>query len=154
MKITQFNRTACRMLGDAIEQALQEVAEEYGVSIKRKGGSFMPSNYTIKLEASVVTNDGIVLSREVENFKNYCHDYNLEQGDLYRVFTVNGANYRLKGLSTRSGKFPILAVSLKNGKTYKLPERMVQKALHRTVKKEVPQWNPLSSIDHSLNLSH
>jgi len=85
-------------------------------------------------------------AREVEDFKDYCHDYNLEQADLYRVFAINGTDYKIKGLSMRSRKLPILAVSLKNGKTYKLPERMVQKALHRTVKKEVPQWSPLSSI--------
>jgi len=147
MKIIQFDRKTCRMLGDAVENALQKVAEEYGVSIKRKGGSFMPTNYTIKLEASIIGQGGVVLSREAENFKHYCQIYNLEPSDLDKTFTAeNGVGYKIKGLSTRSSKCPIIAESLKNGKTYKLPERMVQRGLGRTIKKEVPQWNPLSSI--------
>ena len=152
MKITHFDKKACVLLGNAIEQALEKVADEYGVSIKRKNGSFMPSNYTLKLEASVIASDGIALSKEVEDFKDYCHDYNLEQADLYRVFSVNGISYKLKGLSIRSRKHPILALNLKNGKTYKLPERIVQKALYRTVKKEVPQWTPYNRVDYSLKL--
>jgi hypothetical protein len=147
MKITQFDKEACRTLGTAVEQSLQKVAEEFGVSIKRKGGSYSSTNYVIKLEASVIGKGGVVLSREAEDFKNYYKMYNLELSDLGKTFTSeDGVQYKIKGLSTRSGKYPILAENLSNGKTFKLPERMVQRGLGRKVKPVEKLWESRSSI--------
>ena len=148
MKIDQFDKPTCLILGAAISDALQTVANEFGVSIKRKGGSYSSTNLTIKLEAAVIGVNGVVLSKEVENFQRYCKSYNLEPTDLGETVYIDGIRYKISGLSPRSRKFPVLAKSLKNGKTYKFPERTVRKALGRKVEKEIPPWTPLSSIDN------
>lgn len=146
MKITQFDKQSCRTLAIAVEEALQKVAKEFGVSIKRKGGSYSPTNYTVKIEASIIGKGGIVISREAEDFKSYCQMYNLKPTDLGKTFTSDdGVKYKIKGLSTRSRKYPIIVKNLNNGKTFKFPERMVQRSLGRKVKVVEPLWNPRSS---------
>ena len=147
MKITQFDKPTCKTIGMAMEQALQKVGEEFGVSIKRKSGSFTHTNFTIKIEASVVGQNGVVLSREANNFKSYCGMYNLKPSDLGRTFTSDdGTTYKVTGLSTRSDKYPILAESLKNGRVYKLPERMVQRGLGKTVKPLTADFRSRSDV--------
>ena len=145
--LVEFDKQACRTLGNAVEEALQKVAQEFGVSIKRKGGSYSSTNYVIKLEASIIGSGGVILSREAEEFKRYCGLYNLEPEDLGKTFTDDGGIvYKIKGLSTRSCKNPIVADNTQNGKTYRLPERMVQRGLGRKVKPVEKLWVPLSSI--------
>jgi len=135
MKITQFDRKTCQMLGSAVEEALQQVSKNFGISINCKGGTFSSTNFTMKIEAAVIGQNGDILSKEVENFKMYCGMYNLLPDDLGKSFKANDGNtYQIKGLTNRGGKFPILAVNLTNGKTYKLPERMVQRGLGRKVR--------------------
>ena len=72
MKITQFDKQTCRTLGTEIEQALQKVAKEFGVSIKRKSGSYSSTNYTVKIEASIIGQNGIILSRKDKNLETDC----------------------------------------------------------------------------------
>ena len=146
-RLVEFDKQACRTLGNAVENALQKVAQEFGVSIKRKGGSYSSTNYVIKLEASIIGSGGVILSREAEEFKRYCGLYNLEADDLGKTFTSeDGTSYKISGLSTRSGKYPILAENLSNGKTFKLPERMVQRGLGRKVKPVEKLWESRSSL--------
>ena len=135
MKITNFDRKTCQMLASAVEEALKEVAQRFGVNIQRKGGgSFSPTNFTMKIEASVVGQDGTVYSREAENFKLWAKIYNLAPDDLGKSFkSYNGVTYKLVGIATKSHKFPIIAED-ERGRRYKLPERMVQQGLGRTVK--------------------
>jgi hypothetical protein len=142
MKIEQFNKKYCQMLGSAVEEALQQVGKNFGVNIRRTGGTFSSTNFTIKIEASVIGEDGNTLTRDAEIFKMYCHQYNLEPTDLGATFTASDQTvYKITGMKARSGKFPILAISLTNGKTYGLPASMVQRGLGRKID-VIPFLNP------------
>ena len=135
MKITNFNRKTCHMLRSAVEESLQQVGKNFGISIKCGNGSFSPTNFIVKIEGSVIGIDGEIQSREAETFKMYCGMYNLKPEDLGKSFISNdGTQYKIKGLSNRGSKNPIFAVNKANGKTYRLPERMVQRGLGRTVR--------------------
>ena len=138
MKIDKFDRVICKRLGEAMLEAVKKIEGEYGVKFERKGGSFSDTNYTMKIEASVVSKDGIVLSKEAGEFKRYCSMYNLEAEDLGKTFTDStGTEWKIKGLSSRSNKYPIIAEKIGTGKDFKLGERMVQKGLGRKVAEEV-----------------
>ena len=132
MKITEFNKSSCRILGHAIEQALQKVGEEFGLQLKYKGGSFAANNCTLKIEALIISN-GTVITREADDFKRYCGLYNLLPEDLGKIITNDGTSFRITGLAMKSHKWPILAVNCHTGKTYKLKEASVQRALGRKV---------------------
>jgi len=140
MKITRFDRAVCMNIGKAVTDALKPLEDKFGISFNRKGGSFSDTSYTMKIEMAVVAADGTVLSREAEDFKRYCQLYNLEAEDLGKTFVADdGYIWRVKGLNSRSRKYPILAERIKDGKTFKLGQRMVQKGLGRK----------LSEIDRS-----
>ncbi len=139
MKITKFDRPICRTVGEAVIEALKPLEHRFGISFNRKGGSFSDTSYTMKIEMAVVAQDGTVLSREAEDFKKYCGTYNLEVSDLGGIFVaMDGEKYRVKGLASRSHKYPILAERLSNGRTYKLGERTVQMGLGKKVSEKSP----------------
>jgi len=132
MKITRFDRTVCMNIGKAVTDALKPLEDKFGISFNRKGGAFSDTSYTMKIEMAVVAADGTVLSREAENFKKYCMMYNLEAEDLGKTFIADdGYIWKVTGLNSRSRKYPILAERAKDGKTFKLGLRMVQKGLGR-----------------------
>lgn len=131
MKITAFDKPSCRVLRIAVEAKLQEVAKEFGIAIKTGHGTFMASNFNFKVEACVVANDGTVLSKEAEDFKRYATSYGLEASDLGKEFELRLETYKIKGLSSRSTKFPIFATKLSDAKTYKFPEDMVKTLLKK-----------------------
>lgn len=131
MKITAFDKPSCRALRIAVEAKLQEVAKEFGIAIKTGNGTFTRSNFNFKVEACVFANDGTVLSKEAEEFKRFAPSYGLEASDLGKEFVLRGETYKIKGLSSRSTKFPIFATKLSDGKCYKFPEDMVKTLLKK-----------------------
>ena len=133
MKIDTFNKASCRVLRNVVEETLQEVAKEHGVCIKVGSGSFSGNNFTFKVEASVIGANGIALSKEAESFKMLAKAYNLEASDLHREFTFRGDAYKIKGLSSRSEKFPILATKLSDGKTFKFPSDLISELLKKVI---------------------
>ena len=133
MKITEFDKPKCRVVGYAVEEALKEVGVEFGIRLKYKGGSFTSTNCTVKIEASVIREDGTVITREADDFKRYCGLYNLLPEDLGKTIPHDGDSFQIVGLAMKSHKYPILATNLKNGKIYKLKEAGVQRALGRKV---------------------
>jgi len=133
MKIEQFNKPTCKSLRTAVEVKLQELAKEYGVNIKTGNGTFGDSYFNFKVEASTVNDNGTVMNKDAEEFKLFAHVYHLEPTDLGREFHFRGDIYKIRGLSSRSTKFPILAAKVSDGKTFKFPEDAVLKALGKPV---------------------
>jgi hypothetical protein len=146
MKVLQFDKPTCRAVGHAIEQALTEVGTEFGISLKYKGSSYQTNNCTFKIEASVISGDGTVITREADDFNRYCGLYNLLPKDLGKIIKLHdGHQYQITGLLMKSSKFPIQALCLVNQKTYKLKETTVQYLLGRKVT-GIAQFTPLSII--------
>jgi hypothetical protein len=133
MKVDKFNKALCRTLRNVVEETLQEVAKEHGISIKVGSGSFSDVNFNFKVEASVIGKDGVALSKEAESFKMLAKAYNLEPTDLHREFTFRGDIYKIKGLSSRSDKFPILATKVSDGKTFKFPCALIAELLKTVI---------------------
>ena len=45
MKVDQFDKPTCRLIGNMIEQKLAEVGKDYGISLKYKGGSYQVQGF-------------------------------------------------------------------------------------------------------------
>ena len=127
MEIKQVDRTTVRLLGDKIEEALQAVAKEYGVAIKRGNGTFEPSNFTMKIECSVVV-DGNVVTKEAEHFKRYATFYGMKPEDLGKTIRVGRDIYEITGMRLKAHKYPILG-KRPDGRTFYLPLSSVKPAL-------------------------
>jgi len=130
-KVTEFNRSECRRLGDAIEKAVEEVGRKHGVHIKRGNARFTSSSCTYKMEASLIGADGEVRSPEAEDFKKYASMYGLKPEDFGRAFTTFGGKvYTICGLNMRAQKNNIHAKNMR-GKTYIFPSEEVKALLER-----------------------
>jgi len=131
-KVTEFNRSEVKRLGDAIEKAVEEVGRKHGVHIKRGNARFDSSSCTYKTEASLIGADGEVRSPEAEAFKKYAHMYGLKVEDFGRSFTTFGGKvYTICGLNMRAPKRPIHATN-RNGKTFIFPSEEVKAMLERS----------------------
>lgn len=137
-KIKNFDRTNIQALRPPIEDALKNLATKYGISVKLGNASFSPSSVTFKLELATISADGLVCSKEVQDFKNYASMFGLKPDDLGKTFKdINGEVYTIVGAKLHSQKYPILVESASSGKRFKFPERRVQLGLKLQVTGEV-----------------
>ena len=128
-KISRFDKTNCKELRKVIDETLQNIAKEYGISIKTSAGSFTESDYSFKVEACTIDTNGIAHSKEASEFRAFASSYGLNADDLDKTFLFKDEVYKIKGLSTRSSKFPIIAKNLSNNRIFKFPEDLVCKIL-------------------------
>lgn len=131
MPIKNIDRQTCRLLSQAIEKALQPIADEHGISIKMGRGTYGDMNATLKIEIAVKGEGGEVISKDAEALKRY--QGMVFGGDvLNKVVTLNGEQVKIIGYKPRSSKYPVLGTRLKDGKTYKYTEQSVKRALAHT----------------------
>lgn len=138
MAITYFDRATCKMLGKKVEEALAPLAKELGIRFDYRGGRFSNSAMTMKLDASTISVDGTVNSKEADTFKQMATFYGLKPEDLNAEFTSRGTKYIIKGLNCRAHKMPILATRVYDGVGFKFPVDSVLRALGRPTKSSIP----------------
>jgi len=131
MTIKSIDKATAKLLAAKIQEALQDLAEEHGVSIKRGNGTFSPdgNNFTLKLEINMLDESGEVITKEMTDFKDLAHQYGLKPEDLGREFIHNNMTYKVIGLKSRAYKTPILCQRVGTEKIFKFPENSVAKLL-------------------------
>lgn len=130
MTITKFDKTSIKALAAQIVEELVELGKEEGLSIERGNASFDATSCELKLKIAIVDEDGIVQSRERNEFKMLCKMYNLVPDDLGRKFIFRGTTYRVTGLKGNSRKNPIMVDRMTDGRGFALPQAVVVAALH------------------------
>lgn len=115
--IKGFDRATCRLVSQKIEAALQPLAEELGVAIRSKGGSYSGGHYTLKVEVAAVGEDGSVQTKEADAFKSLATLYGFTPEDLGREFKMGSKSYKIAGLRTKAPRRPILGES-ESGKMF------------------------------------
>lgn len=112
-KITQFDRTTCRIVSKRVEEALAVLADELGVKITAGRGTFTQNSYALKVEIATIGQGGEVNTRAAEDFKQYAALYaalyGMEPDDLGKTFVHRGRTFRITGLRPRSSvRYPVL----------------------------------------------
>ena len=108
----------------AADEALQAIAEDLGVQITIKNGTFDGGQVTYKVEFAEVGEDGNVATKEAEDFKAYAFRYGMKPEHLGAEFDAHGDRFRIVGCKPRATKMPILAENAA-GKRYKFNDRDV-----------------------------
>lgn len=54
MKITQFTPSACEQVKQEVSDAIQSIAQKYGIKLACLRGSYTSENFLFKVEASVL----------------------------------------------------------------------------------------------------
>ena len=117
MKITSFTKPNLKSLRVDLNSALDKVAKEYGIEITTGNILFSGNNATIKVEASVIGENGTAMTKEATDFEMYAklHGINAKVGD---TFTHGGKVYTIEGWKSRARKTPIVVGN--GGNSYKV----------------------------------
>jgi hypothetical protein len=127
-KQTEISKPVLEKVREELEQLLEPFGEKYGLQLKTGRCSFSPSNFTMKLEGSLINEDGVVQTKESEDFKNFAPLFGLDPEDLGKQFRTGMDMYTITGLKTRAKKYPVVAVNEK-GRSYKFPAENVKRLL-------------------------
>jgi len=124
MKITSFTKPNLKSLRVDLNSALDKVAKEYGIEITTGNISFSGNNATIKVEASVIGENGTAMTKEATDFEMYAklHGINAKVGD---TFTHGGKVYTIEGWKSRARNQPIVVGN--GGNSYKVSIDLVKK---------------------------
>ena len=128
MKVKEIDRILIEKLRDEISHCLEPIGEKYGIELKAGRCGYSSGNFTMKLEGSLVGDDGVVLTKEAEDFKKYAHWHGLVPEDLGKTFVHTHVVYTITGLKTRASKYPITAQA-SNGGSYKFAAESVKMLL-------------------------
>jgi hypothetical protein len=130
--ITTISRSDMSVLRSEVNAAIAAVATKHGLVMALGSGKFNEKNASFKLEISTKDqNTGMVKSREATSFEVNAHFYGFKAEDLGATFKSNGRTFKITGLNTRRPKFPLLAVCVEDGRTYKFPDTTVLACLGR-----------------------
>jgi hypothetical protein len=131
--LTQFNQVNVRAILEECREALEPVAEKYGLTLDRKGRTYQHDSLPVMFQLLVkqMTEDGTVLTAAAKEFQRYAPMYGFDKDDLGKTFTTHQGSYRISGWKPRSRKYPILGECVRSGKTFKFMVEQVKAGLKK-----------------------
>ena len=121
--------TDLQNLRKEIDQALEALGKKYDIKFRAGNASYTGTNATFKLEIATKGEGGEVITKEAADFKIYAERFGVKPEDLGKEIDLMGRKFKLVGILPKSRKFPFSGKDLVDGKSYKLPENAVVKAL-------------------------
>jgi len=105
--IKQFNKPTIVQLRSSINEALDQVAKEYGITISAGNCSFSGNEANFKLKLNTIGDNGTVITRESQMWDLYKSRTNCSHLSIGDKITIQGNSYILSGYNTRARKAPI-----------------------------------------------
>lgn len=131
-KMRQFNKTNLKDLRSAINAALKDVGERYGLDIHLGSCKYQSSGATWKLETSILDSDGANKQLK-EDFEFYATMRGFDKDDFGKEFTDgHGDRFEITGWLPRRKRYPVQAKNVKTGKTFIFPVNSVLRGLGKT----------------------
>ena len=125
-EIREINKNLLAELRREIDGLLLEVGKKYDLNLKVGNASYSSTYFTLKVEGSIVAEEGVATTREQLDFKDYAESHGLSPDDLFKTFETNGEAYEIVGLKPRSKKYPIIARVVGTEKRYKFPATSIK----------------------------
>lgn len=134
-KLTTFdNKAQVIEFRNAVLKALEGVEKEYGIKVDYRGGKYDKTKLTSKFEFTIVSPEA---SKESANavqkkWDLYAPMYGLKASDFGKSFPgVKGGTMTIIDINTRRSKYPIVAKSSLDGKSYIFPDEFVKRMLDK-----------------------
>ena len=106
-KIESFNKPQIVQLRSEIDNALDQVAKKYGITISAGNCSFSGNEANFKLKLNTIGDGGTVITRESKMWDLYKSRTNCSHLNIGDTITIQGNSYTLSGYNTRARKAPI-----------------------------------------------
>lgn len=107
MKVQQFDKPTIKAIRLAMDNALAQVAQEYGITINTGNARFSGNEVTFKVKANTVGEGGQVNTKEAQQFELVKGLHGLDHLSVGDTVTLQGQEFTLKGFNTRARKSPI-----------------------------------------------
>jgi len=124
-----MNSNELDRIRSALNKAHKAVEAEFNISISLGTITHYSTHFTTKMTATRNTQDGKKVTQESIDFKRLAHLYNLSPDDLNKTFIHKGEEFVITGLKSRNKTYPILAIKLSTGQSYKFPASVVKQQL-------------------------
>ncbi len=105
--IKAFNRANIKGLRNEIDEALDQVAKKYGITISAGNCTFSGNEANFKLKLNTIGDNGTVITRESQMWDLYKSRTNCSHLSIGDKITIQGNSYTLSGYNTRARKAPI-----------------------------------------------
>ena len=126
MKVTQFDKHTIKAIRMAMDQALANVANEYGITINTGNARFSGNEVTFKVKANTVDGaTGTAITKEAQMFDVYKHAEGIGHLNVGDTVILQGKAFILKGYNTRARKSPI-QIEDQQGRGYKCSVNMLK----------------------------
>lgn len=116
MSTVNVNRETLRLLRPAIDAALAEVAQRFGLILKIGNGSFAPDGASGHLKVEIArpsasgATDPAIIKAEAD-WKTYARPFGLDADWLHKETVHNGTPHKILGLMPSRAKFPVLVLA-------------------------------------------
>lgn len=118
-KITRIDRSTLKYIDQRLMEAIADLGDELGLSIKVGSGSYSSTSYTPKLEIKLLDQaTGVAVVDPF--FKLKCDQHGLDPTMISRE------GYRLSGYNPRAPRFPWLMEDTRNGQQRKATDGWVK----------------------------
>ena len=107
MKVQQFTRVNIKGLRNEIDEALDQVAKKYGITISAGNCTFSGNEANFKLKLNTIGEGGTVITRESQMWDLYKSRTNCSHLNVGDKIKIQGNSYTLSGYNTRAKKAPI-----------------------------------------------
>ena len=126
MKVTNFDKPTIKAIRLAMDNALANVASEYGITINTGNARFSGNEVTYKVKANIVDGaTGTAITKEATNWDLYKNSIGLGWLNVGDQILLQGKHFTLKGYNTRARKSPI-NIEDANGRGFKCSVEMVK----------------------------
>ena len=126
MQVTNFDKPTIKAIRQAMDNALAQVAQEYGITINTGNARFSGNEVTYKVKANIVDGaTGTAITKEATNWDLYKMSIGLDWLNVGDRILLQGKYFTIKGYNTRARKSPI-QIEDAQGRGYKCSVEMVK----------------------------
>ena len=109
-----------------MDNALAQVAQEYGITINTGNARFSGNEVTFKVKANTVdSTTGTAITKEAQTFELVKHQEGIGHLSVGDTVILQGKEFILKGYNTRARKSPI-QIEDQQGRGYKCSVNMLK----------------------------
>jgi hypothetical protein len=119
-KITTFDGSTARLVGQQAADALKEFAEKLGLTVSYGGGSFESTEFTLKVKLKVA-DVAVAADAEKAKWDRYATMLGMPAEAFGRTFISRGDTWRIVGLMPSRPKFCLRAKNIFTGKEMLFP---------------------------------
>ncbi len=117
-----FDKNLAKKIQDESVKALEKIAKKYGVTIKSNGGTLGSNDFGMKLKVEL---EGVS-----KNFDSWIFEsLGLPKDIIGKKFMSNGKEFTITDLAPNRPKFPVIAMSTTDGRSYKFTIDSIKRTL-------------------------